>query len=221
VGLARDVRIVSGKVWTSAGGRLVRVDPATNRVHSVDARNVAGFTVAGEDVWAAAAGNQLLRLDGATGARERSLRLSSRRVFAVGDAGFPVVAWGSLWLTVPKLGRESEPQTLWRLDMRTGRVLAKLPIGVNPTPPFAAFGSLFILNAPRSRPNQLLRLRRGARRPIEVATPGNPWGLAAGAGSLWVGGRTDRVVWRLNPRSTRSTATIDLPELPRGLAFAR
>ena len=99
--------------------------------------------------------------------------------------------------------------------------MAKRPIGVNPTPPFAAFNSLFIINAPQIGRNTLLRVTRDAPRAIEVATPGSPWGIAVGGGSLWVGGRNDRVVWRMNPRTARMTASVRLPEFARGLTFAR
>jgi hypothetical protein len=209
---ARDVLVSGGQIWTNAEGRLLRVDPRTNRVHLV-ARDVAGLTVAGNEVWAALRRNQLVQFDGRTGARRRSLRLSSRPLFAVGDAGFPAVADDSVWLTVPKLGDPREPHALWRLDRRSGRVQGKLAIGVNPTPPFAAFGSLFIVNAPRIGRNTLLRVRPAPARVVEVATPGSPWGLTAGVGALWVGGRVDRVVWRLEPRTARPVATVGLPEL--------
>jgi hypothetical protein len=220
-GAAPDVLVASSQVWTSADGRLIRIDPASDRAYLV-AREVAGFATDGDDVWAAVGGNRLVRLDGATGAQERSFRLARSPLFAVGDAGFPVLGWGSVWLTVPKLGQEYEPQTLWRIGSRGGRVLAKLPIGVNPTPPLAAFGSIFLLYAtPPGQPNLLARLDRGARALVAIATPGSPWARAAGGGSLWVGGRFDPVVWRLDPRTARSAAAVDLPEPARALTFAR
>jgi sugar lactone lactonase YvrE len=158
-------------------------------------------------------------VDGATGARERLFELGTRALFAVGDAGFPVVAAGSLWLTVPKLGQESEPQTLWRLNAQTGRVIKKIPIGVNPSPPLAAAGFIWIISVPANRPNELSRLDPAGRKPVRLRAPENPWALAAGANSVWVGRRYSPVIVRLDPATARLNATIPLPGLPRGIAF--
>ncbi len=46
-----------------------------------------------------------------------------------------------------------------------------------------------------------------------------PWGLAAGAGSLWVGHQSDRQVWRLDPETGGPTAKVPISDAAVGMVF--
>jgi hypothetical protein len=61
----------------------------------------------------------VVRIDGATGKRERVLELGKTRLFELHDAGFLTLDAGSIWLTIPVLGDGGADQTLWRVDPRT------------------------------------------------------------------------------------------------------
>jgi streptogramin lyase len=217
----RLITTASGQVWSASrdDGTLSRVDPATGHAITVEVGEAVGFAVAGGDLWVAAHGNRLLRMDGASGAEKRSLRLARAPVFALQDAGFPVVGRGSLWLTVPKLGEASAPQSLWRVDPSTGKVLAKLPIGVNPTPPLADGRYIWMISRPPSAPGELTRIDMASGTSTNVSVGLFPWGLAAGAGSVWVGHTAPHEVWRLNPSSAKPTAKIPVDGEVRSVGF--
>lgn len=213
--------VAGGRVWTLnfGDGTLSRIDPGTGEVTVLDVGEVAGVASGGEDLWVARDQKVVARLDGATGDEELSFRPASRRLFALRDAGFLAVEFGSVWLTVPGGGGRA-PQTLWRIDAESGRVLARIPIGPNPIPPVAAEGAVWVLTA---GDRVLTRIDPATNAPLDVEVGLAPWGVAGGAGSVWIGdaGR-DREVWRLDPTTGEALARIPLAgEEVRGLAFGR
>ena len=48
-----------------------------------------------------------------------------------------------------------------------------------------------------------------------------PFGVASGAGSLWVAHDFGRSIWRIDPRSLRVLARIKLGQRTRGVAYGR
>jgi outer membrane protein assembly factor BamB len=127
-------------VWTVNldDSTVSRVDATTGAVTSPAVGEVVGIASDGTDVWISRDGNQLARLDGATGEERASFTLAGRPLFAPRDAGFLVVAEGSVWLTVPSELGSSAPQAMWKIDPTTGEVLSKIRIGRNPHPPVVA-----------------------------------------------------------------------------------
>jgi len=69
-------------------GTLTRIDPASNKAAAIDIGQAAGMASDGEDIWVAANGNTLVRLDGESGKRERVLKLAGKPLFELRDAGF-------------------------------------------------------------------------------------------------------------------------------------
>lgn len=103
---------------------------------------------------------------------------------------------------IPRLGEAAEPQTLWRIEPRSGRILARFPIGVNPVPPLAHGRYVWIISRPVRGPAELSRIVMASGKTRDVSVGPDPWALAAGAGSVWVGHFDSAEVWRLEP-STR------------------
>jgi len=208
----------SGRVWilNLGDGTLSQVDPATNEASTVRPGEVVGFTSDGRDLWIAVDGNTLARIDGVTGRQERSIRLASRPLFALRDAGFLAVGRRSIWLTVPTLGEQMGPQELWQIDPDTGRVLDRYPLGPDPTPPLLDGPYVWSISF-----NGLSRidLRSGKTRPVVPSGgPGGPWGVASGGGSIWMGQQYGEV-WRLDLPTGRAEAKIPVDGPVRGLAF--
>jgi streptogramin lyase len=126
--------VAAGRVWTMqfGDGTLTMIDPETNEAAAVRVGEAAGIASDGDDIWVAANGNTLVRLDGESGKRERVLKLARKSLFELRDAGFLTVSSESIWLTIPLLGEPLADQTLWRIDPRTGAVKARAPLLANP-----------------------------------------------------------------------------------------
>jgi streptogramin lyase len=210
--------VAAGQVWTLdfGGGTLTRIDPTTNDATRVDVGEVAGMASDGENIWVAANGNTLVRLDGVTGARERVLELGKRRLFELRDAGFLTVAAGSIWLTIPVLGDDSADQTLWRVDPRTGVVTARAPLLANPVSLAADDRYVWIANIDSDK---VTRVTVATNRARQIDTGTGPGAVATGADSLWVAHYVPEV-WRIDPNTTSLQAMIGLDtRTTRGVSF--
>lgn len=211
--------VASGHPWTLnfGDGSLSRIDPTTNEATTVRIGVAVGIASDGTDLWVAYDGTKLARLDGASGVVKASFTLAAQPLFALRDAGFLGVDAGTVWLTVPVLGRPDEPQSLWRIDASTGAVLGKLPIGPDPRSPLPADSHVWVVTGGDER---VVRID-----PVSGATTGVPAGplpvgLAWGADSLWVGHeRAETGIWRIDPETLQPMARIPAPAAVRGLAF--
>lgn len=214
------LRSASGQVWTLnlGDGTLSRIDPSRNRATTVRVGEAVGFASDGKDLWVAVDGNRLLRIDGATGRKEKSLRLGAQPIFALRDAGFLAVGGGSIWLTVPKLGRPQERQTLWRIDPARGRVMAKIGLRRDPLTPLVDGDYVWVVSLSEDAITRV-DTRSNLATTFEVGS--GPTGLAAGGGSVWVGHDVEREVWRLDPGTAKVRAKIAIDDLVRGLAFGK
>jgi len=212
--------VVAGRqVWSLdfGDGTLTRIDPGSNTATAVDIGEAAGMASDGDDVWVAANGSTLVRLDGESGKRERVLELARRPLFALRDAGFLVVSSGSIWLTVPVLGDNFADQTLWRIDPRTGAVTARAPLLANPVSLAADARYVWIANIDGGKVTRVEVTTNTAK---NVSAGIGPAGVATGAGSLWVSHFVPEV-WRLDQKTLRVQAKIHLDAgTTRGIAFA-
>jgi YVTN family beta-propeller protein len=126
---AAGVAVGDGQVWLrDMSGRLVRLDPGSGRAMAripLPSDNIRAMAVGGGAVWLA---------DPVAGAvwRVASDPLDARTI-AVGPGVDSVAAdTGSVWVA------SSETGTVTRIDMRTARVVARIPVG--PTPRSLAVG---------------------------------------------------------------------------------
>jgi streptogramin lyase len=119
-GMVFDVLLASGSVWATNydTGAISRIDPATGKVtrRYTDGANPAGLATCEGRVWVGH-GRNATWLTSIDPTAERVRRI------AVGAAapGWPDCIQGVVWVTTP--------ESVLRLDPRTGRVLSRLPIG--------------------------------------------------------------------------------------------
>jgi DNA-binding beta-propeller fold protein YncE len=210
--------VAARQVWTLefGEGTLARIDPATNKAAAVDVGEAAGMASEGDDIWLAANGNTLVRLDGESGNRERVLKLARKPLFELRDAGFLTVSAGSIWLTIPVLGDNSADQTLWRIDPQTGAVKARAPLLANPVSLAADARYVWVANIDGGKVTRVDVTTNTAK---NVDTSIGPAGVTTGAGSLWVSHYLPEV-WRIDPDTTRVQAKIHLDTgTTRAIAF--
>jgi YVTN family beta-propeller protein len=214
-----QLAVAARHVWTMefGDGTLSRIDPESNKRTAVDIGQAAGMASDGNDIWVAANGNTLVRLDGESGERERVLELAKRPLFELRDAGFLILGAGSIWLTIPVLGNNFADQKLWRVDQRTGAVTARAPLLANPVSLAADSRYVWIANIDGGKVTPVDVITNTAK---NVSASIGPAGVATGAGSVWVSHYVPEV-WRLDPDTVRVQAKIHLGEgTTRGIAFA-
>jgi sugar lactone lactonase YvrE len=210
--------VSAGQVWTMqfGDGTLARIDPETNETAAVSVGEAVGMASDGDDIWVAANGNMLVRLDGGSGKRERVLELARRPLFALRDAGFLTVGSESIWLTIPVLGDNLADQTLWRVDPRTGAVKARAPLLANPVSLAADARYVWVANIDGGKITRVDTATNAAR---NVDASIGPTAVALGAGSVWVAHYVPEV-WRIDPDTARVQAKIRLDaKTTRGIAF--
>jgi DNA-binding beta-propeller fold protein YncE len=213
-----QLAVAAGHIWTLefGEGTLSRIDPETNKATRVDVGEAAGMASGGEDVWLAANGNSLVRLDGRSGKREILLKLGGKRLFELRDAGFLTVAAGAIWLTIPVLHNNLADQTLWRIDPQTGAVKARARLLANPVSLAADARYVWVANIDGGKVTRI-DVKTNAAKNIETSI--GPAGVTTGAGSLWVSHYVPEV-WRIDPDTTRVQAKIHLDGgTTRGIAF--
>ncbi len=211
-----EVRLARGHVWVHHrnDGRLSQIDPKTRRVRDVDVGEVAGIAAAGGDLRVTMAGNRIAQHNGVSGVVKRSFRVAHRKLYELGDAGFLEFVGDSIWLTVPNLGTQ-KPQALWRVDVKTGAVRETHTIGIDPTPPRAVGRSLWFITLDKG----LVRFETDSGRYEAIPAGNRPWGYTTGAGSVWVGSESPGSVRRIDPKTGKTTVTIDTDPRVRGLGF--
>ncbi len=118
------------------------------------------------------------------------------------------IGGGSLWALGDALDRR-----LWRLDERTGRVLATIDLGFPPRSAAFENGLLWVTDSLHdtvvpidARTNQVLR---------SIPVGRSPGGIVAAAGSVWVPNMIDGTVSRIAADSKTVVATIAVGHFPR------
>jgi len=191
---AQAVAVAGRTVWVSFGSRLGRFDPAGRLLSVTPVERTGGWlAVDARGAWFCCHGRRLLRVD-TSGRRRASFTLP------IAD---PIwTAAGSLWLD--GLG------ALDRIDERTGRVLARIPLR-----------SVVDVTV---GPAGLYALQDGALARIDPATnrivarrrlPGVTQAVSARPDGVWVtavqrSAPTERV-FRLNPQTLATELTVSLP----------
>jgi outer membrane protein assembly factor BamB len=201
-------------VWTADldDGGVSRVDIVSGQVTSPTAGEVVGIASDGEDVWVATDSNELRRLDGRTGDELESFTLADRPLFEPRDAGFLVVASGSVWMTVPAKIGDVGPQALWRIDPSTGEVGSKIPIGSNPLPPVVADGAIWITTE-----ETFMRVDVHTEMVRRLGFGPFPGPAVGGGGSVWI--ESAGTVYGLDPATGRLRSSFDFAGDARGLAW--
>jgi streptogramin lyase len=221
-GIAADP---SGDVWvancfaSATGANVVRVDATTLEFEAtwpVPAGDgyYRGMAFGGGALWVADASGagdfrrvNVTQLNPRTGAR-RSIRLA-RHVSALAWAD----GYGDLWMT------NFVDKSVSRMHVATEQSKQFDSVARNPGALVVDGDAVWVgdWNAPA-----VLRLpadgtRRAGRISLPMTTPGGITSVAAGAGGVWAAVPDDRAVWRIDPKTNRTTR-IGLPYHPWGVA---
>jgi YVTN family beta-propeller protein len=204
------IAIGEGTAWAwssfEGGAQLTEIDARTGlgrRVHGLQHSDPAGGAVGFGSVWVSVndLGVQgvLLRVDPATGNPTATIPL-------LGRAGAVVAGEGAVWVTSG--GNPNAPVAPgWRIDPATNELEEVEAIGGGGP---LAVGESAIWQA---NGRQLVRVDPLAGRITDTIEPGiRLYGVAVGAGSVWVTGFDVPTVLRLDPETGAVVAEIDMSE---------
>jgi YVTN family beta-propeller protein len=176
-------------------GRLLRIDSASGRVLrrvTVPAQPIA-VAVGFGSLWAVDAAGTVLRLDRATG-RPRGRVDAGGRLFNVW------IGAGSVWTADDAAG------AVVRIDPRTNRVAARIPVGDGPSDLAFAGSTAYVIN---HRDQRLMRVEGDAAAEVVDLGGDAPERLELAGGSLWVTGRGTDLL-EVDPASGAVRRTVEI-----------
>jgi YVTN family beta-propeller protein len=186
---ATQLAVGAGSVWALAGYLLLRINPVTNKAVFVDADWElvdGGLTVAGGRVWlsgGAYTGVQpIVRVNPATNRKADTVPTDAEGALAVGG--------GSVW----QAGIVT--QIIYRLDSRSGRTLAEIPIGVVAKHLTAAEGSLWV-GSDSGRVTRIDMATNKVAGTFQVT--GRAPAVAVGLGAVWIVDTVRAALLRIQP----------------------
>ena len=184
-----QLAVGAGSVWAIAGYLLRRIDPATNKAVAVDADWElvnGGLTVAGGRVWSSGGAytgiQPIVRVDPATNRKADTVPTQADGALAVGA--------GSVWHA------GITTQTIYRLNSRSGRTLAEIPIGVVAKYMTAAEGSLWV----GSDSGRVTRIDMASNKIVGTfQVGGRAPAVAVGLESVWIVDTAHAALLRVQP----------------------
>jgi glutamine cyclotransferase len=237
------VTVCAGWVWVqvySGTDAIVQIDPTAGAVvGQVDGgTNLACFD--GEP-WAAIGGNEIRHLDAETKATLASIAVvdayyvgaaagsiwtaSGRDVLRIDPETAEVVATipidptfavtevegsdDAIWATV------KEAEAAYRIDPVTNTVVARIQAGAYAHGILVQPGAVWISNAHEETVTRIDPLMNTA---LFVDGPGSGVGLAEGNGFVWASSRSDGILFRIDPASSRATPVVRIGGWPYGMA---
>jgi YVTN family beta-propeller protein len=178
----------AGSVWVTseADGTVRRISPGTNRVTKTIKVGLQpnGVVYAFGSLWIAdLGGSSLIRLD------VRSNRVTKRIRLAKVDWITP--SPGALWVS-------SETGRVFRVDPRTGKVVATIRVGANPLGSAWIAGELWVPNID----DGTLSIVDPAGNVVRstLATGRGPLSIASARGDVWISNSEEGTVWRVSPK---------------------
>jgi len=198
---------------------ITRIDlgtalPMSGRIQTPGGEVIAG---GGAGIWAAGT-NEALRI--------ATVSQQVERVVGAGPVPQPsptdeahvrfdltgiAVGRDAVWITGDALDRR-----LFRLDPRTGRIVAAIPLPFIPSSVAVGDTGVWVTGqladvVARFDPatNRLVGTIKVGREPMAVAT---------GTNAVWVGNALDDTISRIDPRTNRVTATVPAGGVPRAIA---
>jgi YVTN family beta-propeller protein len=186
---ATQLAVGAGSVWALAGYLPLRIDPATNKAVVVDADWElvdGGLTVAARRVWISGSAylgvQPIVRVDPATNRKADTVPTKADGGLAAGG--------GSVWHA------GITTQTIYRLDPRSGRTLAEIPIGVVAKHMTAADGSLWV----GSDSGRVTRIDMATNKIAGTfQVNGRAPAVAVGLGSVWIVDTAHAALLRIQP----------------------
>ncbi len=205
-GFVEGLAFGAGSLWMAAGDRLLRLDPAADRIVAsipIASRDSgpAGVAFGADAVWVpVAVPGSIWRVD------PRSNKVVAKIPLGASLAGFIGVAASRdmVWVT----SGEERGGVLIRIDPRRNRVTARLPLPGVPSDVAASRQSVWIATTS----GQVLVVEAGRGRTIGAVETGGPLGftqtVALGADAVWLADPLAKVVLRVDPASLRVVTRI-------------
>ena len=193
------IAVGEGAAWVAqaANGTLSRIDLATNRVSAV-------IRIGDPEVLRAA------------GCGAESIHAVPHGSFKVRRCDLPkavATTKGAVWAT------KNDTEELVRLDPRTNRIAASIPIGVDAWYLAASPTAIWATDFYR---DSVVHVDPVAGRLVATITglPYGPSGIAIAGDSVWVASSRADVISRIDPVSNRVVATLPVDHVPLPVVFA-
>jgi DNA-binding SARP family transcriptional activator/DNA-binding beta-propeller fold protein YncE len=209
-----SVAVGAGAVWV-----VNRKDRTVSKIDGSGAVATIGgvpfadhLAVDGENVWISSFDrSSVARIDARTGEVVASLGVPSRHAEGLAVGG------GYLWITNPATVRGQGVETVSRVDLSSGKVVSRIPVGK--TPIFNTFGdgALWVANYDDATVSVVRPGSRGAET-IALGSGCGPLGIDTGFGSVWVVCYWDRRLVRIDARTRRIVARVPIGSGPLGVA---
>jgi YVTN family beta-propeller protein len=195
------IRAQAGSVYD-----LIPLHAAAAAATSLVEAGPAGIWVADKEQWT------VRRVDPAGGTDFRVLA-AERLPLRDGEINGLAVDGNAVWVVGNYLDRR-----LWRLDPRTARVVATIPLPVAPRRVAVGEGAVWVTGEIE---NVVLRVDPRENRVVARIPVGRGGsGIAAAGGSVWVANELDGTVSRIDPRTNRVVATIPVGGSPHDLVVS-
>jgi virginiamycin B lyase len=184
--------------------RVSRVDPSNNRVVAdipIGRNGCLGILATADRVWVPTCGDSVVNeIDPQSNSIVRRIHVPIKR----GREGSFAITDGSFW--IPDNVSDSSSSTIVRVDMRTGRVIARVATGARSDVAVSGFESVWVAS---SGTNTVVRVDPSTNEVVaRIPVGGSPKFMTAGEGALWVQNRTDGSVSRIDPTTNREVARI-------------
>jgi YVTN family beta-propeller protein len=183
------VAAAGGQLWVANGfdDTVTRIDTRRGTVAATipvgpAPINLRAMTMGDGAVWVTVR-DALVRLD------PRTDRIAARIV--VHSPAGAAAAGGSVWVS------DAEDGMLTRIDARTNRTVARVPVGAEPTSVALAGGFAWVVNSGEGTVSQVDTLTNRLVGTIPVGV--HPYDLSAGAGAVWIQSYGDSSVYRVEP----------------------
>jgi DNA-binding beta-propeller fold protein YncE len=160
------------------------------------------LAVDGDNLWVSSFDrSSVARINARTGEVVESLGVRSRHAEGLAVGG------GYLWITNPATVRGQGVETVSRVDLRSGKVVSRIPVGKTPIFDTFGAGALWVANydddtvsvvSAGSRNAQTIALGRGC----------GPLGIATGFGAVWVVCYWPHRLVRIDARTRRIVSRI-------------
>ena len=204
VGIRAEFAVAAaGSVWTtnSLERRLVRIDPATNRVSAgikLKGSFPLGVTYGAGSIWVANRNSgTVTRVNPRTNKAGRTIRVRSSPYAVAAGAG-------SIWVSNETSG------TVSRINPRRNRVVKTIRVGGGPNGLVVAFGSVWVADY---RLGHVVRIDPKTNKvTAKLALEYADW-ITPTADALWISSETNSV-YRLDPVSLQITATVPVGANP-------
>lgn len=217
---ARPASVVfaNGALWVAnLDDRTVsRVDPGEHRVVRTLPTGSAPLGLANTHgaVWAIGGKGLVRRIDPEFNEVAEPVEMLGAGTFLGGYGPLNHIAANgdALWAVTGAVG--SAPR-LFRVDPRTRRAKAVLPVGLAPTAIAAGFGDLWVTDAFENTVSRVDPLGVVER---AITVGGGASAVAAGEGAVWVVSNVENSVARIDPQTNSVTATIPVGRHPSAIA---